>query len=222
MSTHHKQHNILMICLLTLLLAMILPASAVAGAPACPSCGRTMDITYWVGTYYRFEDSSVHAYHEGQYYYHCSVCETDSGYTLEHEVYQPHTFLDGVCTKCGYNNGTGETSSIYLPNSFNPGSVNRKFPARYIRDTTARRISDRGIVIGLLGITGSKGANVRSFPRIGNNSEKLKTLHAGETVYIYYSVNDGWYYIVCSDGTEGYVSSSMVQVTDIRVADSKP
>ncbi len=67
-----------------------------------------------------------------------------------------------------------------------------------------------GMVLGVNGTIVEGGSNVRSAMDANDYFNIVETLHGGTQVYVYfrlptYDKTNSWYYILCPDGTEGFV-----------------
>lgn len=92
--------------------------------------------------------------------------------------------------------------------------LQRDFPASVIQDVSDLCYQHHGTPVGWLGLVSDKGLNLRSTPRIGNGN-KIVTLQAGVTVYVYFKFTEGakeWYYVTMSNGTCGYVRSNFLKL----------
>ena len=114
------------------------------------------------------------------------------------------------------------------PMEFDQTLVNHHFPTQVIRDVSGKCTDSYGTPVGCLGLVSNRGSNLRSRPTIKGHdvmtkdgptiedSSIIRKLHANETVYVYFNCYDNsgneWYYVVCSNGMEGYLFANRIML----------
>ena len=92
MKTFKRFQAMLLACMM---LFAMLPTSVFAATSTCPYC----DVTCSYTVEYEYWTKNIHSIRHW-----CSNCGLDM---CEGANAENHTFSNGVCTKCGYDNGTG-------------------------------------------------------------------------------------------------------------------
>ena len=117
----------------------------------------------------------------------------------------------------GSDYSTGKTVTYQdIPNKYDLYLINHNFPDRVTkRDVSSMRDRYYGTPMGWFGITGIKGANLRTAPNIGDGYKGIQ-LHADTTVYVYFSfidtTNREWYYASLVDGTCGFLRTNFIEL----------
>lgn len=128
-----------------------------------------------------------------------------------------------------YVDDYGNMSRIYdEPISWDTTMASHNFPSGAIHDTTAMREAYNGTVIGQLAVTSNQGSNLRNYPTIEgsyyyyrgtfifNHPTVIRKLHSNTTVFVNFSTYDNtgreWWYVTCTDGTDGFVAASRMQL----------
>ena len=219
-----------LLTLLALVLALLPVSVYAAGGPPdghCPQHPNASIVYKPIRGTYTYINPSTHSHVWGVTPY-CSVCGKEIFMSACTDYYdtEPHTFDSyGVCA-CGYTrDGKIVPQSQYVPKTWPDGPmvwyqylVNHNFPQRVIQDRSSMCSQKGGTLIERLAITSQKGSNLRSSMSYTDNKNLIRTLHANTTVFVYFSLHDGlgreWYYVVCDDGTEGYLLAMRIQLAN--------
>ncbi|MBR2659830.1 MAG: hypothetical protein IKH81_01550 [Clostridia bacterium] len=113
--------------------------------------------------------------------------------------------------------------------TFNNYLADHNFPLSVLQDVSDISSAYNGTWVGCLGITGSKGANLRTYPNAKGtyvfdwwsahgftrpsyeDPSIVRKLHSNVTVYVYFSCysNGGlWYFVTTNDRTCGFLHSN--------------
>ncbi len=220
----------------TLLAILILfvqfPTKAFAAA-YCQNCQKRVAVgTRREGeTYTRYSDTQHGTI--GHYSDYCLNCGYKVGSMSSAVIYEAHTFSNNTCTKCGYVRTTPPTTAPQTvttkpvvtgkttpkttpaPISWNPKNLNKADLTKFIRNVSNERNTYGGTKIERDAIVCNQGCVLRSAMVIRDNT-KITILSANTTVYVYFSSYDAsgreWYYAVCPNGLEGFLSANRIML----------
>lgn len=114
------------------------------------------------------------------------------------------------------SDSTGRKTPLQdIPPKYNDYLVRYDFPVAVIQDVSYLCDMYYGTPVGLLGLSSDKGINLRTAPNLGDGYRGVQ-LHAGTTVYVYFSFIDStnreWYYCTTAAGQTGFCRSNFLKL----------